>query len=329
MRCKQARRLFSAHLDGELAAGQEEQFRAHLVTCPECKTLLEKVSGTIAALRDLPEQALSKEERGQIHRSWRSKWKDLSRGAQPASRGLARTATALGAAMVLGAAAVISLSVLHHPQEVGENAASTEAAAESDTGSDRSKTYTGHQDLSTSLTLGERPLPQVVSSTRAVGAADMEGYGADYAQKQSFYSAVWQHSAEKARPDAAPVYDLEALGKLQAQCAEDMVEAAESLGEDASVLRNALNSVLAASADQLPLLPCWAEKVVFEGKAAWIISLSGPQPDVSQGAGTGTPQGAEQPVEGGEGLVGSKEILPALPRYLFVVNALDFQILFR
>jgi len=283
----------------------------------------------IAELGELPDHALSRDESLEIRRAWRSQPGGLHPHKQPASRGLAQAATALGAVMLLGAAAVISFSVLHHPQEVGENAPPTETAAENDTGPDGSHPYTANTEISTGATLSDRLLPQVVSGARAVGAADMVSYQADLAQKRNFYSAVWQASARKAEVDTAPVYDLEALATLQARCTEDMVEAAGSLGEDAGGLRTALATALAATTDQVPLLPCWAEKVTFDGKAAWIISLSGPDEALYGTAGTDTPQATEPPPGNGEGSPGSQGTQPVLIRHLFVVDAQDFQILFR
>ncbi len=329
MRCKQARRLISAHLEGELSPAREERFGAHLLSCSNCEAMLTKVSNTIAVLGALPEQSLDPEKVALIQRSWKSGWKGLHEGGKPAFRGLARTATALGAVMVLGAAVAISFSVVRHPQEASENGAATETIAENETGPDGSTPYTPYPGSSAGMTTGQRPLPQVVNSARAVGTADMPGYQADSAQKESFYSAVWQPSTVQALPDTTRAYDLEELGKLQVQCAEDMIQAAQGLGEDAAGLRGVLNTVLAASTNQVPLLPCWAEKVVFEGKAAWIISLSGPDETVSRLAGTDS-QVVEVPLPGSEEAVPSdRQTSTSLPRYLFVVDAQDFQILFR
>lgn len=329
MRCKEAKKLFSAHLDGELPVGREEKFLAHLNACPGCSSLLRKVGDVITLLGHLPKHTLSGEESLDIRRAWRAQAGELRKHREPASVGRARAATALGAVMVLGAAAIISFSVLHHPQEMGENAATTETAVENDTGPDGARPYTSTIPLSTGTTVGDQVLPQVVSAARVVGAADMQSYQADLTQKQNFYSAVWQVSAEKAGTDPTPAYDLEALTALQTRCSDDMVEAAGSLGEDAGGLHTALTTVLAASTNQVPLLPCWAEKVLFDGKAAWIISLSGPDEGLLQTAGTGTPQAGEQPAGNEQGLTGNLDPHPASTRHLFVVDALDFQILFR
>ncbi|MCL4368970.1 MAG: zf-HC2 domain-containing protein [Actinobacteria bacterium] len=325
MRCKKAISFFSAHLEGELPADREGQLRAHLDSCPDCRALLEAVDATVASLHDLPEESLSPLESERIGAAWRAALDD-SRGAKRIPyRGLARTATALGAVMVLGAAVAVSFSVIHHPTEVSESPAAAETTAESEPAGENNTPYVSHPELTNTLAGDQSVLPQVVNNARVVAAADMSGYAADVAQKQTFYSAVWQDAAKSAGEGAAPAYDTEALKQLQGQCTEDMVKAAEGLGEDATGLRSAVAAVLAKAANRVPLLPCWAEKVLFEGKPAWIISLSGPD-EGTPATGKDAGQVTEPPP--GE-LVWSGETPDALPRYLFVVDVTDLSILFE
>ncbi len=326
MRCKRAISFFSAKLDGDLSEEQDRSLQAHLDTCPRCRALLERVGDTVAALRTLPELQLSDRESSQLRGAWTSAWTSLSGKSQAAPRGLARTATALGAVMILGAAVAISFSVLHHPQEVSESTAPAETVAESEAGPETGTPYVARTGVTSGTVPDQRPLPQVVSSARTVAAADMAGYAADAAQKQTFYSAVWQHAAASAEGGTAPTYDTETLNKLQSQCTEDMVGAAESLGEDAAGLRSAISAAITKATNQVPLLPCWAEKVVFEGKPAWIISLSGPDEAAPIKTGDNTREVTEPPP--GE-LVWGNETQGALPRYLFVVDAGDLSILFQ
>ncbi len=325
MRCKRAISFFSAKLEGELSEEQDRNLQAHLDACPRCRALLERVGKTVAALRDLPELELSREESSQLRRAWTSS-ANAKGGSKVTPQGWARTATALGAVMVLGAAVAISFSVLHHPQEVSESTAPAETVAEGEAGPETGTPLVTRTGLTDSTSQGQRPLPQVVSSTRTVAAEDMAGYASDFAQKQNFYSSIWEHAATSAGEGATPTYDTETLSDLQSQCTEDMVGAAESLGEDAAGLRSAISAALAKAMHQVPLLPCWAEKVVFEGKPAWIISLSGPDEAAPIKAGDSTNQVIEPPP--GE-MVWGNETQIALPRYLFVVDARDLSILFQ
>ncbi len=326
MRCKRAISLFSAHLEGELSADREEQLRAHLDTCPGCSNLLAKVGAAIASLRDLPEASLTPLESERIDAAWRGAFRDSPGSRRISYRGMARTATALGAVMVLGAAVAVSFSVIHHPQEVSESTAAAETTAESEPAGENNPPYVSHPELTNALAGDQQPLPQVVNSARVVAAADMPGYAADAAQKQTFYSAVWQDAAKPAGEGVAPAYDTQTLKQLQEQCTEEMVKAAEGLGEDAAGLRSAVAAVLAKATNQVPLLPCWAEKVLFEGKPAWIISLSGPDEGTPATQGNDASRVTEPPP--GE-MVWSGETPGALPRYLFVVDVADLSILFE
>jgi len=56
MNCKQARNLFSARLDGELAAAELREFELHLVSCLEgCAERWRAFQATVELVHDLPE----------------------------------------------------------------------------------------------------------------------------------------------------------------------------------------------------------------------------------------------------------------------------------
>ncbi len=330
MRCKQAQKLISAHLEGELSPENRELFLSHLEVCAGCRTLEEQVRETVATLRSLPETAMSPADSQCVERAWREGWRERNEVPRARSVGWARAATALGAVMILGAAAAISASVLHHPAETAESGGASEtAAADLEAGNEAGHGYSG-TDTPRSGVPTAAVAPQVVSNARAMAATDMAGYQADDEQKMSFYTAVWKPPVEEIPEDQTPAYDLEALGRLQRQLLEDMALAAEALGEDAQGLRHAIDTALQAAANQVPLLPCWAEKVVFEGRAAWIISLSGPAETRAADAEAAHPKETadEPPAPAGEG-TGGPAYRPVLPRHLFVVDAGDFRILFR
>ncbi len=326
MRCKRAISFFSAHLEGELPADRDEQLRAHLDACPDCRTLLAAVNNNIASLQELPEESLTPLESERIGVAWRAALSDSSGSKRIPYRGMAHAATALGAVMIVGAVVAVSFSVIHHPTETSESSAAAETTAEHELAGGSDEPNVPHEELTNTLADNRKPLPQVVNTARVVAAADMPGYAADTSQKQTFYSAVWQDAAKAAGEGTEPAYDTEALKQMQGQLTEEMAKAAAGMGEDAAGLRGAVTAVLAKAANQVPLLPCWAEKVVFEGKPAWIISLSGPDEGTRATQETDAGHVTEpQP----EDLVRGGEIPAALPRYLFVVDVANLTILFE
>ena len=55
MNCEQMSLLLSAWLDGELSVREEEQMRAHLEQCPDCRALMEQLQTLHASFSDLEE----------------------------------------------------------------------------------------------------------------------------------------------------------------------------------------------------------------------------------------------------------------------------------
>ena len=55
MKCKAARRLFSAYMDQDMSFEEEAKLRGHLDECPDCEQELAKVQRMVAMLHGLPE----------------------------------------------------------------------------------------------------------------------------------------------------------------------------------------------------------------------------------------------------------------------------------
>ena len=73
--CRELVELVTDYLEGALAADERARFEEHIARCSGCKTYLEQIRQTIAALGHLPEDGLTPEaERTLLEafRGWRS-----------------------------------------------------------------------------------------------------------------------------------------------------------------------------------------------------------------------------------------------------------------
>jgi anti-sigma factor RsiW len=73
--CRELVELVTDYLEGALAAGERARFEEHIARCSGCKTYLEQIRQTIAALGYLPDDGLTPEaERTLLEafRGWRS-----------------------------------------------------------------------------------------------------------------------------------------------------------------------------------------------------------------------------------------------------------------
>ena len=59
--CRELVELITDYLDDAMAAAERRRFEAHLAICPGCRTYLEQIERTRAAIGHLPEEALTPE----------------------------------------------------------------------------------------------------------------------------------------------------------------------------------------------------------------------------------------------------------------------------
>jgi anti-sigma factor RsiW len=71
--CQEFVEQVTAFLEGTLDATEEQRFVDHLALCDGCDRYLDQVRQTVQALRDLPAEALSPENRQALLESFRSK----------------------------------------------------------------------------------------------------------------------------------------------------------------------------------------------------------------------------------------------------------------
>jgi anti-sigma factor RsiW len=73
--CQQLVELITAYLERALSPADEERFEAHLAICRDCRTYLDQMRRTIAALGTLPPETLPPPMRSQLldaFRDWKS-----------------------------------------------------------------------------------------------------------------------------------------------------------------------------------------------------------------------------------------------------------------
>ncbi|MHB8780760.1 MAG: anti-sigma factor family protein [Candidatus Geothermincolia bacterium] len=295
MRCRRACRLLSSFREGSLRPQLYSRLAAHLESCEECRGKLASLDRLAATLEGLPSvemseaassslhQALRREMDGQPRRSWRLSY---------------RIATAFVSVLALVALSTVAFSLLWRPEESTqmsgrgpESPASTsDVTAEHLAGLDQDAASRG---LSA-------PQPLVMTGDKALAEPDLATYAPDYGQRFSFYAYYWE---------AGGAGENEPLAELQAEYVARMGQAAAALGEDpASLAASLWLSMQTAGSERL--LPCYAEKVLYAGKPAWLISLSGPG-DAAFFAEQ--PKAAEQ---------------EAAPKMMYVVDAALFEILY-
>ena len=109
MKHREARRLLSPLLDGDLPRAAEAALRAHLERCPACRRILRQLEAAEGLLRGLPAclTPLDPSPSGE------ARLRALARWARPAPREPAWRPTAVGA---LAAAAALAVLVWLEPQ---------------------------------------------------------------------------------------------------------------------------------------------------------------------------------------------------------------------
>lgn len=55
MQCKEAKRLISSYIDGEISPDKRRELEAHLLTCPYCRRELEMMEKIVKLIHELPE----------------------------------------------------------------------------------------------------------------------------------------------------------------------------------------------------------------------------------------------------------------------------------
>jgi anti-sigma factor RsiW len=74
--CREVVELLTEYLEGTLSGRERRRVERHLRGCPHCSLYLEQLRTAIAALQDLPEEALSDEARDELvdaFRAWRGR----------------------------------------------------------------------------------------------------------------------------------------------------------------------------------------------------------------------------------------------------------------
>jgi anti-sigma factor RsiW len=75
MSCRELVDAITAYVEGTLPAADRERFEAHVAECPHCRTYLDQMRETIAALGTLREQELSPETRSTLLEAFHG-WRD-------------------------------------------------------------------------------------------------------------------------------------------------------------------------------------------------------------------------------------------------------------
>jgi hypothetical protein len=296
--CKKACRLLSAYADGELPAPLQQAVKEHLQGCSSCAEKLAAVTGVSRVLGEMPGATLTGEEKAEMRAGIRSAMEQYR--PAPARRVFSfRTAVMASTAMMVVVALTASLVVLWRQDNGIRQTARDTTAGEAMDG--------GAAPYAAPSKLAALPEAQVVSTGRVLSRPDLDAYGADYGQRLLFYSFFWEGQVEQ-----GTWVEREELVRLQAEYVAAMGETAQFLGEDPSALAASLWMAMQAAGEP-PLLPCYAELVVFDGRAAWLVSLSGPG-DVAL-------------FEEAEELE-TQTLDATAQKMIFVIDAADFRILY-
>jgi len=268
MRCRQARRLLSPFLEGELGDKAASEVRGHLAGCPACARRFRVLSEVVRELTLLPQVGLTSAEASRLH--LRLEEALSAPHAAPTSRPLLRWAAVAAClvAAVCAASTWVLLSVRRAVTPVGKpsgtGVAPQELASQAGTGTASSLSLKDvYPENAEELVVR----PALVLSGREYSAGELQSYGEDIGSRMAFYSAYWYPIQGDTRSPYLP--------RLQEQLISELLRQAEQAGLNPLELRQAITTVLAEAED--PLLPCRAELARIEGREAWLISLSGPE----------------------------------------------------
>jgi len=271
MRCRKATKLIGPYIDGELTAPEAEEIRKHLETCDDCAQMYIAMRSLVRDVSSLPAIVPTPEETYRLMNRLR---REMA-APVPARTGARRIQVAAAALSVLVMATVAGVSLAVWGGG-GTTTVVEESGAESGSVALGEETEKGLEPLTASVwndaaleAAASVARPDVVVSSQEYDAGDLEDYRNDLGTRLDFYSAYWYPAS---RSDVEP----DTIAQLQEDLTSNLAEQAAAEGQDPAELQEAVAAALEQS-DSTPVLPCYAERAVVDGKDAWLVSVSGPE----------------------------------------------------
>jgi len=270
MRCKKATKLIGPYIDGELTAPETEEIREHLESCSDCAQSYIFMRSLVRDVSSLPAIVPTPEETYRLMNRLR---REMA-APVPARTGARRIQVAAAALSMLVVATVAGVTLAVWGG--GGTTVVEERGAEGESvslGEGKEQVLEGQasnflSDLA-DATVASLARPDVVVSNQEYDTTDLEDYRNDLGTRLDFYSAYWYPAS---RSDVEP----DAIARLQEDLTGELATQAAAEGQDPAELQVAVAAVL-EQADDAPVLPCYAERAVVEGKDTWLVSVSGPE----------------------------------------------------
>lgn len=273
MRCKEALRLISPYLDGELDGARASVLESHVEGCAACADRLAFMRGVLREVASLPAIQPTPAESYRLMNRIRGEMAAPA-AHEPAMRWARVTAATLSILVLLSVGVTWAVLGTAEPatrvEEPGTDARDGTAAAQDDPThlgeGERTAGY-GLDSLAASASLAK---PSLVVSGDEYTANDLCNFRNDLGTKLDFYSTYWQAAASGGGA---------AVARLQEQLVDDLSRQAAAAGKDPAALQQAVDTALAEAGDE-HLLPCYAEAAKVGGQDVWLISLSSPEDGV-------------------------------------------------
>lgn len=265
MRCRQARRLLSPLLEGELGQEKAAGVEDHLKVCPVCARRFQALGELVRELSRMPKVVPTRTETLRLQ----ARLREAMSTAPTRGSSLSLRWAAAAAGLMAIAVAAFTWTFL-----IGRKTPEAVETAERDTPS--LVTVIGGTAEAGSLSLQEIypgnaddlvVRPALIFSGREYSSEELRTYDEDIGPRMTFYSAYWYPIGGDAQSPFLP--------RLREQLLAELARQAERAGLNPDELIRAVAAVPGES--ERVLLPCLAELAKVQGREAWILSFSCPE----------------------------------------------------